>query len=77
MVDHLLVTIEHCKGATFSNPITKGAEKVACGIIEKHINSTKESETVTETAPESDEMDVHMNYMILIKSEPFTHIQIT
>jgi len=62
MVDHLLehrVTTEHRKeGAPFSNPVTKGAEKVAGGIIEKHINNTEESETVTETVPESDEIDI-------------------
>ena len=42
MVDHILeqrVTTEHCEvGTPFSNPLTKGAEKIAGGIIEKFRN---------------------------------------
>ena len=51
MVHHMLehrVTTEHREeGTPFSNPITKGAEKMAGGIIQNYINKTIEIEGST------------------------------
>ena len=62
MVHHMLehrVTTEHREGGTpFSNPITKGAEKIAGGIIQNYISKTIEIEGSTETVPDIDEIDL-------------------
>ena len=62
MLHHMLehrVTTEHREGGTpFSNSITKGAEKIAGGIIQNYINKTVEIESSTDARPDSDEIDL-------------------
>ena len=62
MAHHILeqrVTTEHRDvGTPFLNPLTKGAEKIAGGIIEKYINRNIEIEANTEGGPHNDEIDL-------------------
>ena len=61
MLEHR-VTTEHREGGTpFSNPITKGPEKIAGGIIQNYINKTIEIEGSTEAGPDIDEIDLSLH----------------